>query len=202
MKFLSYIYLSRFFFLLFAIGVVLFAAAFAVPGLYFIAKVGMLALFGITLLDLLLVFSAKEPLSYERHVQNRLNLGDANEVKLTIRNVTGQPINFRMYEGFPVEMQERSRIFKGFLLANQEVQFDYTFVPKERGEFYFRKPFFIIASIFNLVSRKMIVDDEQDVKVYPSVLQMKKYELLVFEQQKTSAGIKKIRRLGNTSEFR
>ena len=201
MKFLSSIYLTRFFFLLFAIGVVLFAAAFAVPGLYFIAKVGMLALFGITLLDLLLVFSAKEPLSYERHVQNRLNLGDANEVKLTIRNVTGQPINFRMYQGFPVEMQERSRIFKGFLLANQEVQFDYTFVPKERGEFFFRKPFFIIASIFNLVSRKMIVDDEQDVKVYPSVLQMKKYELLVFQQQKTSAGIKKIRRLGNTSEF-
>jgi uncharacterized protein (DUF58 family) len=102
MKFLSSIYLTRFFFLLFAIGVILFAAAFAVPGLYFIAKVGMLALFGITLLDLLLVFSAKEPLSYERHVQNRLNLGDANEVKLTVRNVTSQPINFRMYEGFPV----------------------------------------------------------------------------------------------------
>jgi uncharacterized protein (DUF58 family) len=30
---------------------------------------------------------------------------------------------------------------------------------------------------------------------------MKRYELLVFQQQKTSAGIKKIRRLGNNSEF-
>ena len=201
MKLLSSIYLTRFFFLLFAIGVILFAASFAVPALYFIAKIGMMCLFGITLLDVLLTFSSKQPLIYQRHVQNRLNLGDQNEVKLVVKNATNQPINFRMCEGFPIEMQERSRIFKGLVLPKQEAIFEYVFIPKERGEFYFRKPFFIIASLFNLVSRKYIIDDEQEVKVYPSVLQMKKYELLVFQQQKTSSGIKKIRRLGNTSEF-
>src|SRR5574343_4024 len=201
MRLLSSIYLTRFFFLLFAIGVVAFAAAFAVPALFFIAKVGMMCLFGITLLDVLLTFSSKQPLIYERHVQSRLNLGDKNEVKLVVKNALSQPVNFRMYEGFPIEMQERSRIFKGLVLPKQEAVFEYTFTPKERGEFYFRKPFFIISSLFNLVSRKLIIDDEQEVKVYPSVLQMKKYELLVFQQQKTSSGIKKIRRLGNTSEF-
>lgn len=201
MRFLSSIYLTRFFFLLFAIGVLLFAASFAIPALYFIAKVGMMCLFGITLLDVLLTFSSKQPLIYERHVQNRLNLGDINEVRLIVKNPIGQPVKFRMYEGFPIEMQERSRIFKGFVLPKQEAVFDYVFTPKERGEFYFRKPFFIISSLFNLVSRKLIIADEQEVKVYPSVLQMKKYELLVFQQQKTSSGIKKIRRLGNTSEF-
>lgn len=201
MRFLSSIYLTRFFFLLFAIGVLLFAASFAIPALYFIAKVGMMCLFGITLLDVLLTFSSKQPLIYERYVQNRLNLGDINEVRLIVKNPIGQPVKFSMYEGFPVEMQERSRIFKGFILPKQEAVFDYVFTPKERGEFYFRKPFFIISSLFNLVSRKLIIADEQEVKVYPSVLQMKKYELLVFQQQKTSSGIKKIRRLGNTSEF-
>src|SRR5690606_28344611 len=54
---------------------------------------------------------------------------------------------------------------------------------------------------FFLVSRRVDIPLEQEVHVYPSVLQMKKYELLVFQQQKTSAGIKKIRRLGNNSEF-
>jgi uncharacterized protein (DUF58 family) len=201
MRFLSSIYLTHFFFLLFAIGVLLFAASFAIPALYFIAKVGMMCFFGITLLDVLLTFSSKQPLIYERHVQNRLNLGDINEVRLIVKNPIGQPVKFRMYEGFPVEMQERSRIFKGFVLPKQEAVFNYDFTPKERGEFYFRKPFFIISSLFNLVSRKLIIADEQEVKVYPSVLQMKKYELLVFQQQKTSSGIKKIRRLGNTSEF-
>lgn len=201
MKFLSSIYLSRFFFVLFAIGVIVFAASFALPALYFIAKVGMMCLFGITLLDVLLTFSSKQPLLYERHVQSRLNLGDKNDVRLVVKNLIGQPVNFRMHEGFPVEMQERSRIFKGLVLPKQEAIFEYTFIPKERGEFYFGKPFFIISSIFNLVNRKLIIEDEQEVKVYPSVLQMKKYELLVFQQQKTSSGIKKIRRLGNTSEF-
>ncbi|EPB65760.1 hypothetical protein ANCCEY_15171 [Ancylostoma ceylanicum] len=41
----------------------------------------------------------------------------------------------------------------------------------------------------------------QKVGVYPSVLQLKKYELLVFHQQKINSGIKRIRRLGNNSEF-
>src|SRR5574343_1298188 len=145
MRLLSSIYLTRFFFLLFAIGVVAFAAAFAVPALFFIAKVGMMCLFGITLLDVLLTFSSKQPLIYERHVQSRLNLGDKNEVKLVVKNALSQPVNFRMYEGFPIEMQERSRIFKGLVLPKQEAVFEYTFTPKERGEFYFRKPFFIIS---------------------------------------------------------
>jgi uncharacterized protein (DUF58 family) len=52
-----------------------------------------------------------------------------------------------------------------------------------------------------LVSRRFEVAAEKTVAVYPSVLQMKKFELLVFQQQKTSIGVKKIRRIGNNSEF-
>jgi uncharacterized protein (DUF58 family) len=52
-----------------------------------------------------------------------------------------------------------------------------------------------------LVSRRYEVKREQDVEVYPSVLQMKRFELMVFQQQKTSTGIKKVRRIGNNSEF-
>lgn len=167
----------------------------------FVANVVLASLFGLTLIDVLLVFSSKEPLKVHRDVTERLNLGDDNPVKLTVTNQTSQPINFALIEGYPVEMQDRSTRLMGTLLPGGNKTFSYVFTPKSRGEFHFGDVFIIIRSIFFMASRRIDLPMKQTVRVYPSVLQMKKYELLVFQQQKISAGIKKIRRLGNNSEF-
>jgi uncharacterized protein (DUF58 family) len=201
MRFLSDIFLTRFFFLLFAGIILLFAASFAVESLFVVGEICLLGLFGLTLLDVLLTFTMKEPLVVKRKVQNRLNLGDINEVEISVTNQSAQPISFLLHEGFPVEMQERSKVYKAFLKPKEKRLFTYEFTPKERGEYTFRNVFLLVSSVFNLISRKVTIELEECVKVYPSVLQMKKFELLVFQKQKTSSGIKKIRRIGNTSEF-
>lgn len=201
MRFFGSIFLSRRFFFLYAAVVILFGASFAVPYLFFIAKVSIVALFGITILDVLLTFGPRQPLKFERTVQKRLNLGDSNNITLSVTNLLSQPISFTLHEGFPVEMQERSKTFQAFLKPHEQKQFHYSFTPKERGEYIFGDGFFMVSSIFKLISRRLLFDAKEKVHVYPSILQMKKYELLVFQQQKTSSGIKKIRRIGNTSEF-
>jgi uncharacterized protein (DUF58 family) len=106
-----------------------------------------------------------------------------------------------MIEGYPVEMQDRATVLSGTVLPSRFKEFDYTFTPKSRGEFGFGDVFVVIRSMFFMASRRIDIPLEEKVVVYPSVAQMKKYELLVFQQQKTSSGIKKIRRLGNNSEF-
>jgi uncharacterized protein (DUF58 family) len=201
MQFLGSIFLSRLFFLLYGTIVVLFAASFAIPFLFSVAQISLLVLLGVTVLDVLLTFSVKQPLQFKRFVQDRLNLGDVNEVRLEVSNVTGQPVSFILHEGFPAEMQERSKRFKAILMPGEIREFTYDFVPNERGEYTFNDAFFMVSSIFFLVKRRIIIPASQKIAVYPSVLQMKKYELLVFQQQKTSTGIKKIRRIGQTSEF-
>ncbi|NVK66903.1 MAG: DUF58 domain-containing protein [Flavobacteriales bacterium] len=201
MKVLSNIYLTRWFFVIFAGIILLYVTAYVIPSFAFFGHVALASLFGLTLLDILLVFSNNEPLKVERDVQERLNLGDVNPVKLTISNLSSQPINFSMIEGYPVEMQDRATVLKGTLLGNASKTFEYTFVPKSRGTFEFGDVFIIIRSLFFMASRRIDLPLAQSVDVYPSVLQMKKYELLVFQQQKTSTGIKRIRRLGNNSEF-
>ncbi len=195
------IYLSRFFFIVYFGAVLLFVVAASYPWLLIIAQIVLLVLIGVTILDILLTFSSKKPLVFSRKVNERLNLGDANDVVLHIKNTTNQPIGFRLYEGFPVEMQERSKAYIGVVLPKGKKEFSYSFVPKTRGEFVFRDAFLLMSSVFNLISRRIDVQAEEKVQVYPSVLQLKKYELLVFQQQKVSAGIKKMRRLGNNSEF-
>jgi len=175
--------------------------AYSFPWLEFVANVVLAALFGLTILDILLVFSSKEPLNVKRTVNERLNLGDDNPVHLEITNNTAQPISFNMIEGYPVEMQDRSSEYSGIIIPGASKEFSYTFKPGARGEFEFGDIFLMVRSMFFMASRSIVLPAKQTIHVYPSVLQMKRYELMVFQQQKTSAGIKKIRRLGNNSEF-
>ncbi len=193
--------MTRWFFAAFVAVILLYVLAFSYPELEFLANVVLASLIGLTCIDALLVFSSREPIDITRKLNSRLNLGDENHVVLTIRNKTAQPINFSMIEGFPVEMQERATVFKGIISSDGSKDFPYIFIPKRRGEFEFGDVFVIIRSMFFLASRRIDYPLKEIVHVYPSVLQMKQYELQVFQQQKTSTGIKKIRRLGNNSEF-
>ncbi len=179
----------------------LFVVAYVYPQVNFIALVLLATIAGLTILDILLVFSSKSPLEVSRHVKERLNLGDENPVELHVKNNAGQPVHFSLVEGFPIEMQERSKVFSATLLPNKTKVFTYQFKPNTRGIFQFNDAFILMRSFFFLASRRIEVPLQEEVHVYPSVLQMKRYELLVFHQQKVSSGIKKIRRLGNNSEF-
>lgn len=166
-----------------------------------VAHIVLISLFGLTIVDAILVFSSKNPLSYTRDFSERMNLGDPGVIRIKVTNNTIQPISFSLIEGYPVEMQIRSHSYSSVLTPNGNKEFDYTFTPKKRGQFVFNDAFFMIRSMFFLVSRRYVVEAKQIAHVYPSVVQMSKYELMVFHQQKTSNGIKRIRRLGNNSEF-
>lgn len=148
MKIFSNIYLTRWFFVVFAVIVLMYVTAYTFPALMFVANVTLASLFSLTLLDTLLVFSNGNPIRVERTVQERLNLGDENPVELKIFNLTSQPINFSLIEGYPVEMQDRSSILKGTMLGGGVRSFNYTFTPKTRGTFEFGDVFIIIRSLF------------------------------------------------------
>ena len=114
----------------------------------FVANVVLASLFGLTIIDTFLVFSNKEPLEVSRKVNNRLNLGDDNPIRLTITNKGNQPINFSMIEGYPVEMQDRSTVYSGVLSVDASREFSYNFTPKRRGKYEFGDVFIIIRSMF------------------------------------------------------
>lgn len=201
MKFIRNIFLSRIFFVLYGVIIALVLISGDWPWLGFIAQISLFVLLGVTVLDVLLTFGPKEPIRYQRIIENRLNLGDPNKITIKITNTTNQPIGYRLYEGYPTEMQMRSKAFVGLLFPRKSKVYTYDFVPKTRGEYVFPNAFIMVSSVFNLISRRIEVQSEIKKEVYPSVLQLKKYELLVFQQQKVSTGIKRMRRLGNNSEF-
>lgn len=195
------VYIGKLFYVLFFSTVLLLGISSFVDWLYFPSIVALVSLLLLTLLDALLIFIVKHPLNFERRVNQRLNLGDKNTVTLHVSNNNNLGIRFVLYDGYPVDLQLRDLSFKSYIAPHQSVEFHYEIEPKKRGILQFNNAFFILSSIFRLVSRRYEVKSREQVAVYPSYLQLRKYELLVFHQQKTQSGIKRIRRLGNNSEF-
>lgn len=201
MKFISNIHLTRFFFLLAGIGIALIGGAFFLPFLSIIGKTILFVLLFAVLLDVLLLNLFGEPISVQRNFIPRMNLGDENTVSLSVFNQTGQPLQVAIYEGFPIFMQKRDFAWNVILSPRKIRTFQYQITPTERGEFEFRPVVIFIRSVLFLAQRRIEIPLTENIAVYPSVLQMKQYELKVFNQQTLSQGIKKVRRIGNTSEF-
>lgn len=201
MKFFQALHITRFFFVLLGVVVVLFLIAAAWNFFFYIGIIGIVTLFSFLMIDILLTFSIKKPVLIQRNLAKILNLGDENEVELIFENTTNQPINLIYYEGYPIEMQKREAQEHLFLLSGETRSINYVFKPKTRGDFKFGNIHLFISSVLFLCKRKMEFELEQTVQVYPSILQMKQYELKVFHQQTRAQGIKKIRRIGHNNEF-
>jgi uncharacterized protein (DUF58 family) len=79
----------------------------------------------------------------------------------------------------------------------------YLLRPIERGEYVFNNVNIFISSLIGLAERRIVVKSEANmlVPVYPSVLQMRNFELKAFKQIAHESGIRKIRRLGHSYEF-
>lgn len=189
------------FFVLYFILTGFLLITYLIPRIQWISEFSFYGLGLLILADLMILFLFIRKPNYERKFQERLSLGDDNTITVSLRNVGPLSFQYRLYEGFPSEMEERSLVFKNYLKPMELIEHSYSFTPKKRGAFSFSETYLFIHSLFGMVERRLCYSSESKLHVYPSVIQMKKYELLVFQQNKTLTGLKRIRRIGNAKEF-
>jgi len=87
------------------------------------------------------------------------------------------------------------------LKSRQRKLINYVLRPTKRGEYEFGMIRVFVKSPLGLVMRRYNFNQTEVLPVYPSFLQMRKYELMAISNQLTEIGIKKIRRLGHSLEF-
>ncbi|MEX1192729.1 MAG: DUF58 domain-containing protein [Brumimicrobium sp.] len=195
------IYISRGFFVALGLCALLVLLGFYVPFLMYVGQFSILVLLALTFLDGLILFGNRKPISAERIVSKRLNLGDQHDVNIVIKNIASQPFRITIYDETPIEMQARNLSFYFLLSAGKTIKKKYVFTPKRRGIFEWGDLHVFLRSFLTLLKRRIIIPQEFSADVYPSVRQMKKYEFQIFNQQTQERGIKKIRRLGHNNEF-
>jgi uncharacterized protein (DUF58 family) len=101
----------------------------------------------------------------------------------------------------PIQFQKRDFSYKMSLVSHEVHDFNYDVRPVERGEYFFGNLNIYASSVLKIVKRKYQFQNEQLVTVYPSFIQMQKYDFLAISNNLTAFGLKKIRKIGNTQEF-
>ena len=200
MRLLKGVYLSYGFFITLLVLVVVFVMGFVYPIFFLVGQGGLALVLAIVLLESYLLFAKKNPIKGFRHVVNPLSMGDANKVSITIENDYNFPARILVYDNPPVQLQLRNLHFSDFFASGDQLEFHYYIVPTERGEFDFGDLFAFASTLTHFVQRKVVIPQKQQLASYPSIIQMKRYELKVFARTAIS-GIKKIRRLGHNNEF-
>ena len=199
--FFKQLYLRNSFFLYWVIVVVLFCVSFGLPFLYPIAQVAFIALMAITMLDLFILFFSKSNVGAVRVVNTQLSLGDKNAVRVKVTSAYNMPVSLRIIDELPYQLQVRDFEEWLFLNPGESKEFVYLIQPNKRGVYLFQDINIYVSTLLRVVERRITINAKQEVAVYPSVLQMKKYELQVFSKTAIFQGIKKIRRIGNNNEF-
>lgn len=151
--------------------------------------------------DFWFLFKQKQFVSASRIIADRLSNGDINDVEIEITNKTNKLIHITIYDEFPHQFQRRDISFTTTIEAKDQKKLTYSLVPRQRGVFAFGNVNVFIKSPLGLVSKREILNCSQDIKVYPSFLQLKKFEFYAIHNHLQEFGIKKIQKIGHNLEF-
>ena len=159
------------------------------------------AFLAVVFFDFFLLFLPKKTLNAKRTVNKQMSLSDENPVLIDVIHEGTIPYYCEIIEEAPDQFQMRYFVVNVHLRPNEGHEINYNLRPVKRGEYHFGNIVIFLTTGLRMLSRKVTIEHEETVAVYPSVIQMKKYELKIVSRTATLQGIKKIRRLGMQNEF-
>ncbi|MEJ6792182.1 MAG: DUF58 domain-containing protein [Lacinutrix sp.] len=201
MKLIRSLYLHNGFYVYLASASVCFLLSYWIPILFSIVWIITVVIIVLFLMDLLLLYRIKEPVKARRLLPVKFSNSDENPVPISITNSYPFKIEISVIDELPVQFQKRDFNYIAALQTNEIHEFSYKVRPVERGEYIFGFLNIFCSSSLKIVKRKFKFQNEQMVAVYPSFIQMQKYDFLAMSNNLTEFGLKKIRKIGNTSEF-
>ncbi len=195
------IFLTNRFFVLFGGVIICFVLSFAFEILFPVAQTLFVLACILVVLDMFLLFNRGMKVKCRRRLPKLFSLGDPNIVKLELHNQSKQQLKLRIIDELPFQFQKRDFAITLSLKPNEEQVVRYELTPVERGEYEFGKVNLFLSTFLGLVEHRYQHDFPMTVAVYPSIIQMKNFELRAFDRMSNHKGIKKIRRLGHSYEF-
>lgn len=181
--------------------VVLFMFSFFFPWLGIIPDLAFYTLLLLIFIDILLLYRTLNGVFAKRHAPERMSNSDDNELGIYIESWYPFNIKAGIIDEIPFQFQKRDVLFKTDLKPRQRKLINYVLRPTKRGEYDFGYIRVFVESPLRLVTRRYNFKQAETLPVYPSFLQMRKYELLAISNNLSEIGIKKIRRLGHSLEF-
>ncbi|MDF2380841.1 DUF58 domain-containing protein [Nostoc ellipsosporum NOK] len=193
-------YLKNLVYYIGGISAILCVASYFWENLFRLAWLLLVFLLILVLIDALLLYSRKG-IAASRETGDRMSLGDENPVKITVQNNYSFDVRVMVVDELPFQFEERK--WKRHLRIKGEAEgtIDYSLRPVIRGEYDFGNIYCYAEGPLKLVSRRYTIDAHRIVKVYPSYMQMRRYQLLAASNKLQEAGVKRVRRIGHSMEY-
>ena len=182
--------------------IVAFTFSYSYPWFFRLGQILLLVLFLLTLLEWFLLFRIAEKFEANRDVAHRLSLGDQQEVKYTISNLSDLPVLAEVVDELPYQLQRRDAAFFSRIDPGEKILRRLPIRPLIRGQYTFGSlHVYITLPWFSLVQRRISFSIPESIMVVPSIIQMKRYELEVFSRTASLSGIRRVRTIGEDDEF-
>jgi len=137
----------------------------------------------------------------ERQVDEKLSLGTDNQVEIILYSRTIRPLFLQVKDDPPIEFETARRQQHLWLGPYQTQRITYRTVPQARGDYQFGDIHIRGRSRLALSWWQQRIPAQQQVRVYPDLLQVHRYELLARKIHLQQAGFRLMRRRGEGTEF-
>lgn len=153
------------------------------------------------IIDLFILYRNLQGIEAKRLTSKRLSNGDENPIEIEVKNKYGFAVKVRVIDEIPFQFQLRDKDFRLSLQSGAIKSIHYNLRPTKRGEYDFGFIRVFISSPLGFVTRRYNFDGAKVLPVYPSFINLGKYELMAVSRYLTEFGIKKIRKVGQSTEF-
>jgi uncharacterized protein (DUF58 family) len=180
---------------------VLFICRFFLSWLGIIPYIALLLLLVSLAMDYLMLFSNSKGIFCIRTHAERFSNGDNNPISLYLENRYAFKIKAEVIDEIPHQFQRRDILFKTIINAGEQAVVTYELRPVKRGTYSFGTINTFVKNTIGFISRRYKFNQSANVAVYPSYLQMRKYQLMAISNRLSEVGVKKIPRIGHSMEF-
>jgi uncharacterized protein (DUF58 family) len=200
-RFLSSLFITGRLITILLVITAMYAVGYTFPPMKSVATASLFILTIVIIIDLLLLYGRGEAFTAERFMPSRLSNGDENDITLRLKSSYPLALGVEVIDEQPFQFQAREQMFSFRFKPWEERHFVYKVIPRERGDYRFGRLHVYASSFPGLIRRRYTFPSEVSVPVYPSFLQMRKFELMARANRLDELGIKRVRRRGHSMEY-
>lgn len=181
--------------------VLCFIASYKSVFLFTLAQILLLIIIILCLYDFVALFwTKKKAITCWRECPERFSNGDENEVTLHLSNSYPFPVDLEIIDEIPPIFQRRDLLFRLKMNKQADKLLKYYLRPVKRGVYHFSQINVFASTKIGFISKRFKTGEACDVKVYPSYIYLKQYELIASSNKLNQFGNKKVRKIGQQLE--
>jgi len=180
----------------------LIALGTVAPGFVVLAGLYLLGLLAVIIVDW-----ARSPAPHRFQVardhESKLSLGADNPILVRVYSPQpgGPTVRVAVRDTPPGDFRSPRPPLTGWIAPRREIRLPYTVYPPQRGDYVFGDLYLRVWSGWGLITRQGRIPAAGPVRVYPNLLDVRRYEMLARRGALLEIGLKHVRRLGSGTEF-